>query len=110
MKVNIKYIMLGVVMCECGERVRITNLTNHLISKHNESTKIDKHTNRKEENLKRYYKNRDKILLRMKNDYHKNKDKYLGKVDCECGSSISSVNYSQHKHSKKHIRYVLCKK
>ena len=52
---------------------------------------------------KQYYENNKKKINEKRNEYClKNKEK----INCNCGSIISKLNYSTHCKSKKHLQYI----
>ena len=49
-----------------------------------------------------HIKNKDNANERGRNNYHKNRDKLMSIVDCDCGSSFQLQNRSHHIKTKKH--------
>ena len=55
-------------------------------------------------------KNKDRILLKIKENYEKNRDRKLEYMRtpnvCKCGGKYTNVNYKQHLKSNKHNQHV----
>ena len=61
---------------------------------------------KKERRHQYYIKNKAKNNLNTKLFYANNKDRYLKKIICDCGSETASINYKSHLMTNKHRDYV----
>ena len=114
------------IICECGILTSKSEFNRHIkTDKHNDIIKsglsleeynIKKHSESKKQNkeylnetMKKYRLIKGDVLREQARERYKksSKEKYLEKITCECGSSISRIGIARHKRSKQHLNFIL---